>query len=30
MLSIKEEEINIINKIENEKDNKIILNELYE
>ena len=30
MLLIKEEEINIVNKIENEKDNKIILNELYE
>ena len=30
ILLIKEEEINIINKTENEKDNQIILNQLYE
>ena len=30
ILLIKEEEINIVNKIENEKDNKIILDKLYE
>ena len=30
IILIKEEKINIVNKIENLEDNKIILNQLYE